>query len=52
MPYVRDLFLFAQCCPTHIVFCFGFVFFSSCVHYVASLSGCSFLIAPLVFSDV
>jgi hypothetical protein len=39
-------------CPTHIVLCFLFYLSSSCVHYVASFSGMSILIVPLIFSNV
>jgi hypothetical protein len=52
MSYLRNL-----CLPTHsgvhYILCYGLVCFSSsCVPYVASFSGMSFLIASSVFSNV
>jgi hypothetical protein len=48
MSYLCYLCLFVYSGVQKILLCFS----SSCVHYVASLSGLPFLIAPSVFSNV
>ena len=40
------VFVYVWWCPTHIVLCFLFCLSSSCVLYVASFSGFSFLDCP------
>ena len=54
MSYLRYLCLLAYSGVQHILCCvFVFLFLSSsCVPYVASFSGCSFLIAPSVLYNV
>ena len=49
MSFLRYLCLFAYGVVQHILGCVLLCLSSSCVPYVASFSGLSFLIAPAVF---
>jgi hypothetical protein len=45
------VYSFSQC-PTHIVWCFCFVFLRLVYHMIPVSLDCSYLIAPSVFSNV